>query len=121
LQFHISFYKTWREFIRKSTCHLLTPISTIDDRSGWIAFQFQNSSQPGVSLVYVYRLSDELSSRTFPLNHIDQTRSYLVTSIDALDSPQVMSGYDLRFSGLRAELPTPNGATIFIVQEQINK
>ncbi len=60
----------------------------IDDRSGWIAFQFQNSSQAGTSLVYVYRRLDGVSSKSLHLQEIDKTQTYTVAIIDASDSPQ---------------------------------
>jgi hypothetical protein len=116
LQYCIEFYKKWCEFVRSSFFHLLTLIHLIDDRSGWIAFQLQNSLQSRTLLIFVYRLLDGLSSRSFQLMDIDVTQIFSVTSIDASDSPKLVSGHDLHFHGLTVDLSQPNSATIIILR-----
>jgi len=116
LRNHIAFYKEWREFIRSAVCHLLTPIRNIDDRSGWVAFQLQNSSQPGTMLIFVYRLLDGFSSRPFHLRDLVTTRTYSITQIDSPHTSQLVSGTELYSSGLQVDLPHPNSAAIFIIR-----
>jgi len=116
LQVHIAFSKEWREFIQGAVCHLLTPISSIADREGWIAFQFQNSTRSATSLLFVYRLSDGLSSKSFHLQDVDKAQTYSVINIDAWDSLQTVSGFDLIVLGLNVDLSRSNSAAIYVIQ-----
>lgn len=116
LRNHIAFYKEWRKFIRSAVCHLLTPIRNIDDRSGWVAFQLQNPSQPGTTIMFVYRLLDGLSSKTFHPKELIMTRIYSITHIDSPKTSQFISGNELYSSGLQVDLPHPNSAAIVIIR-----
>ena len=117
LQHYIAFYKHWREFLLDSTCQLLTPPRMIDDRSDWVAFQFQNASQPQTSLLFVYRLADKDPSKLFYLRNIDDSQSYNVIQLDEAEISNQISGIDLHTFGLTIHLPQINSATILLIQE----
>jgi len=112
----ITFYKEWREFIQSAVCHLLTPIRDIDDRSGWVAFQLQNPSQLGAMLIFVYRLLDGVSSKSFYPKDLVMTQTYSITHIDSPHTSRFISGSELYSSGLQVDLPHPNSAAIFIMR-----
>ena len=116
LQVHIAFSKEWRGFIQGAVCHLLTPIGSLANREGWIAFQFQNSTRSATSLLFVYRLSDGLSSKSFHLQDVDKAQTYSVINIDAWDSLQTVSGFDLIVLGLNIDLSRSNSAAIYVIQ-----
>lgn len=116
LRHHIGFYKEWRTFMLGAYCHLLTPICSMDDRSGWIAFQLQNSTQPETSLLLVYRLLDGRSSNTFRLKDVSNDRTYSIINIDASDSAGSISGLDLHTHGLTVDLPSTNSAAILVLR-----
>lgn len=114
---HVAFYKTWREFIISATCHLLTPIRPIDDRSDWAALQLQNQSQPEQILVFVYRLLDGAARKSFRLIGLDLDTIYsVINDDDASVSPATASGSELHFSGLIVDLPQPNSAAVIVLR-----
>ena len=117
LAVHIRFYKEWRPFIHNSVCHLLTPVRVLDDDSGWIGFQLQNPSQPGTSLLFVYRLLDEARSKSFQLMNVEKNQTYTVTNVDAPYFSPSLPGHELHLSGLTVDLPHPNSAAIRIIKK----
>jgi alpha-galactosidase len=118
LRRHVDLFKEWREFIRGAAAHLLSPVQSIDDRSGWVAFQLQNPTMPEAALVFVYRLLDGRSQMTFHLRDLDTAKTYTVTEIDTSETSQPISGLNLQAFGLKVALPHPFRAAIFIVQLQ---
>ena len=61
---HVAFYKRWRNVIRQSLAHLLTPPCEKTDRRGWVAIQLEHR-ETGDHLVFVYRLDDGSGARQF--------------------------------------------------------
>ncbi len=70
---HVAFYKRWRSAIRQSFAHLLTPPCAKEDRRGWAAVQLEHLGT-GDHLVFVYRLDDGNSTKTFRLRNLDAQR-----------------------------------------------
>jgi hypothetical protein len=66
----------------------------MDDRTGWLAFQMQNSSQPGTSLLFVYRLLDGPASQTIYLEDLQEVQTYEITDIDSTNTAAVVSGQE---------------------------
>lgn len=77
MQQGISFYKQWRRFITKSVVHLLTPPETIEHRTGWVGFQFQQP-EDDTSLVFVYKQGVSGASPDLKLYNLDPDADYLV-------------------------------------------
>ena len=75
---HVAFYKRWRSAIRQSFAHLLTPPCAKEDRRGWAAVQLEHLGT-GDHLVFVYRLDDGNSTKSFRLRNLDASVTYQVT------------------------------------------
>jgi alpha-galactosidase len=116
LRQHIQFFKTWREFIAASLAHLLTPVSGVDDRRGWVAFQLQKPDQSSPSLLFVYRLNDGASSRFIRLRGLDPDQAYQINAGDSTSMPaQISRGSDMMHIGLLVELAQFNSAAVFVI------
>ena len=77
IAWYVAFNKRWRRFLSDAAVHLLTPAAPIEDRRGWVAFQFQNADR-SVSLVFAYQLGDGSDTGTFRLFDLDPGAAYAV-------------------------------------------
>jgi len=118
LNYHVQFYKKWREFIAGAVAFLLTPVEPKTDHTGWIAIQLKNP-QKKESLVFVYRLEDPSSRNTFNLRELESKTKYSV-SVDykTLTDKDLFAGTELMNNGFVVELPDKNSAAICIVQPE---
>lgn len=118
LREHLAFHRTWRDWIRDSVAHLLTPPAPIADRSGWAAIQLQSATD-STSLVFVYRLEDGARRRWFPLRNLDAEGVYVIEDpLHPVAESHVATGRELMAVGLAVEVPQACGATLRIVSEK---
>lgn len=114
LQEHIAFYKKWRTFITRSEARLLTPVTSKEKRDGWSAVQLQaNGSRE--SLVFAFRFDDRCPIRRFFMKNLEPDEQYAVTDMDHQDKVSVYTGMELMKDGIEIDIPTANGAKIFIL------
>jgi alpha-galactosidase len=111
------FYKTWREFTAGAYCHLLTPPKSVEDRTGWVAFQLRHPDRPE-SLVFAYRLDDQVDTNWFGLYELEPDQRYEVGDVDKPEK-QVVSGSELMDIGLKVQLPARNRAAVFEIRPRI--
>ena len=57
LREHVAFTKRWRQSIRRSVAHLLTPPALKTEREGWVAVQLSDPAN-GTVFLFAYRLND---------------------------------------------------------------
>ncbi|MEA5077217.1 MAG: alpha-galactosidase [Anaerolineaceae bacterium] len=113
------FYKEWREFLASSSCALLTPVRSQEDRNGWVAFQLASPVKPTANLLQVFRLNDGISSYHFKLQNLEPNAVYLVSDIDDPIAPQKeIYGAVLINSGLTVKLSEMNSAKIWIIEKK---
>ena len=113
---HVAFYKRWRSAIRQSFAHLLTPPCAKEDRRGWAAVQLEHLGT-GDHLVFVYRLDDGNSTKTFRLRNLDASATYQVTRHAAAGGQvQEHRGAKLMDEGLRVELPQRYRAAVYAMR-----
>ncbi len=118
----VDFHKTHRRFITSSVTHLITPFGSIEDRGGWIVFQFHNSEN---SIVFVYhRANDGQSVKNFKLKGLKPSATYEVSRESfepELRIKHATSGQILMDAGLKCEMPSSVLGTydsaIFLVKE----
>ena len=112
---HVAFYKRWRSAIRGSVAHLLTPACVKENRQGWAAVQLQ-LPQSGDSLLFVYRLDDGSSTKTFRLRGLDPNAAYQVVAHTLAEAPGAeRSGAQLMGEGIRVDLSERYRATVYVV------
>lgn len=117
VRLHLAFFKEWRRFIHTAEVTPLVPARPKSDRSGWLAFHYQ---QPGRSdsLLYVFRLHDVQADRAWRLPHLDSDHPYSVRPFDRPESEAVFfSGQTLCQIGVPTHLPTPHSAQIYILSK----
>jgi alpha-galactosidase len=115
LRRHIAFYQRWRSLIANSAGYLLTPVRAKRDATGWAALQLQGLADPA-SLVFAYRLDDGTRRRWFALQGLENDRRYVVTLVEAPDSPgQTFTGRQLMTGGLPVDLTERYNAAVFVV------
>jgi alpha-galactosidase len=113
---HIRFFKQWRQAIRRSVAHLLTPVALKIDREGWAAVQLSDQ-QSGTALLFVYRLSDGSSAKRFVPRGLDSAATYELTQhIPAAVEPRNILGADLMFEGIEVALPSQRQAAVFVLK-----
>ena len=105
LKWFVDFYKAHRRFITSSVTHLVTPLGSIEDRGGWIVFQFHNSEN---SIVFVYhKTNDGQSVKNFKLKGLKSSATYEVSKESfepELRIKYTASGRKLMNSGLKCEM-----------------
>ena len=112
---HVRFFKTWRTFIAKSFCHLLTPPRAKTDRSGWAAMQLQHACRKE-NLLFVYRLEDFSGRKTFRPVCLFPDVEYVVDNIDSSGAnPSISTGAELMSVGIEVELSKPRSAAVIII------
>ncbi|MEA1949877.1 MAG: alpha-galactosidase [Planctomycetota bacterium] len=113
---HVAFFKQWREFMRGSQAHLLTPPKPKQDRQGWAAVQLTNP-RGDASLLFAYRLDQSADSRRFVLRGLHADKEYRISShIPSDRETYSRCGADLLRDGIRVELPTRYRAAIFVLE-----
>ncbi len=114
---HVAFYKQWRNAIRRSVAHLLTPPCVKENRQGWAAVQLE-LPQNGGSLLFVYRLDDGSSTKTFRLRSLNRNATYHVVPHTTADSQiQEQTGAKLMDDGIRVDLPQRFRAAVYVVRK----
>jgi len=117
LALHAAFYKHWRNAIRDSVAHLLTPPCAKENRQGWAAVQLE-LPRSGDSLLFVYRLDDGSSTKTLRLRSLDRNATYHVVPYAMADLPtQEHTGTMLMDEGIRVDLPQRFRAVVYVVRK----
>jgi alpha-galactosidase len=117
IRLHLDFFKVWRRFIHTAEVTPLVPARPKSDRSGWLAFHYQQPGNPD-SLLYVFRLQDVQADRSWRLPDLDSSSSYSVRPFDRPESEAVVfTGQALRQTGVRTHLPTPQSAQTYILRK----
>ena len=117
-----AFYKQWRRFITRSAARLLTPVKSMDERSGWIAVQLSDSRQTR-SLLFVYRMGSAGAAPVLQLRDLRPAMAYTVRPANAATNERRrMSGAALMNEGLIVPMTArlkraPYGAEVFTVRE----
>jgi alpha-galactosidase len=112
---HVVFYQRWRNMIRTSVAHLLTPPADKTDRHGWAGVQLEHC-QTGNHLVFFYRLDDGRTVHDFRLCNVNPNARYRVTPhIPAGGPVRNCTGIQLLEDGLRVELPQRYRAAVYTV------
>lgn len=134
----LSFYKTWRSFIRRAVCHPLTPPRPKEDRTGWAALELMRpgavvDSSPGAArnaasngdgtrLVFLYRLDDGNHRMRFPLKGLPPARRYRVADAVSGGEGTAATGAELADGGIEASLPARFRALVLsVVPEAVHR
>lgn len=118
LRLHIEFYKKYRCLIGKSIGYLLTPLQR--DPHHWLAVQLQ-SCQNTVSILFVYRLDDSISTNQFRLRDLDAEKQYWVEYWDGREKVQKLSGSKLMKDGIAVVIPERLNAVAISIRPCLNE
>ncbi len=112
---HVAFWKRWRQTIRRTEAHLLTPPALKSNREGWAAVQLSDRDS-GTVFLFVYRLNDGSAAKRFTLRELDPTATYEATPhVPPGEKPRTIRGGDLMAEGLEVALPLRRQAAVFVL------
>jgi alpha-galactosidase len=111
----IALYKRFRNGMRESVAHLLTPLQDGQELPGWTAIQFELSAGEG-SLLFVFRM-DTIGKRWIRLRSLDPAKRYLLKELTGAvaEEEQEASGGELMQAGFGVRLPRSLSAQIWHV------
>lgn len=110
----VTLYKKWRTFITAASAHLLTPPQPIEQRDGWIGFQYQSPGR-AESLVYIFNLHDHADSRKFRLRTLNPETPYDVLQIlPASGATRRLTGQELQEEGVDVSLPARDACLLLV-------
>jgi hypothetical protein len=108
----VAFTKRYREQMRRSVRHLLSPVKPIADRSGWIV-DFCGDEESETGILHAFRLDSPMGSRNFPLP-LEGEGNYNVEDYDTGEA-LILSAEKLRGPGLGVTIPERFHAVILVV------
>jgi alpha-galactosidase len=115
LREHVAFAKRWRQSIRRSVAHLLTPPALKTEREGWVAVQLSDPAN-GTVFLFAYRLNDGSAARRFALRELDPAASYELTwHVPQGEKARSVAAAELMSAGVEVALPSRHRAAVIVL------
>ncbi len=116
----IARYKTYRNWIRESVAHLLTPLPEGQQPATWTAIQFECAAE-AASLLFVFRMNG-VSKRWFRLMNLDPLARYRLEELTGAEmATHEAGGHELMNDGFGVHAPRPFSAQIWRVENVSTK
>lgn len=114
----ILFYKQYRNVIRGSVGHLLTPLPEGRQVPAWTAIQFLHEAS-GESLLFVFRL-DAVGLRRLRLRGLDPETRYVMRELTGIDQTEhKLAGRELMQDGFDVRIQRPLAAQIWRIEKNV--
>jgi alpha-galactosidase len=107
-------WKEHRDWLRYSRAHLLTPVRSQLDNTGWAAFEYADGDH---ALVLVFRLHDPSTTCRLRLQSPDPTATYSLHWLDGRPD-ETRSGGELLADGLGFQIPAVFGVAGAVLHRQ---
>ena len=105
-RWHVDFYKKWRRKTLTSSCHLLTPIRPINDRTGCTVLQLQSADAATNLIFHFYRSNDGQERRRVQLCNLEPETMYNVQRTGPSGETETkLKGAELMKTGLELAEP----------------
>ncbi len=114
---HVAFAREWRQVIRRSVAHLLTPPALKTEREGWVAVQLSDPAS-GTVLLFAYRLGDGSAAQRFVLRELDAAATYeLAWHVPRGETPRTVPAGELMSAGVEVALLARHRAAVIVLRK----